>query len=302
MLNRIAKVEVGVLEHIQVELKANESVWWAACCDLIHKGALANERWLVEVDESIEADLVRRHRLAWVMCGARGEVVDVGHDQARLKSRHVERLHPSNAQRVRRACCDQRIPHGERCAERHEELVAEIPGVAGAREPHGDAANGDVGAAEEAEIAHVAADRGGEHIARARPLQRESADRFGLVFNGDVQAFRCGLEPAVLRPGGGPEVGAVREQRNGAVIEHAAGLIAPRGVDDLHRLDAINTASDDSVNELRGVRAGQAVLAHRGDIEEGGREADGMVFQVVGWHIGVGDEESRPVAPAACLV
>ena len=106
----------------------------------------------------------------------------------------------------------------------------------------------------------------------------------------------------MLRLGGGPEVGAVREQRNGAVIEHATGLIAPRGVDDLHRLDAIRAAGDDAVNELGGIGAGQAVLAHRGDVEEGGREADRMVFQVVRWEIRVGDEEARPVAPAAGLV
>ena len=124
-----------------------------------------------------------------MMGGARGEVVDAGHDQARLKSRHVERLHASNAQRVFSACCDQRIPHGEPRTEGNEELVAEIAGVAGARDAHGNAANGDVGAAEEAEVAHVAAHGGRKDVARARPLQREAADRFGLVFDGDVQAF-----------------------------------------------------------------------------------------------------------------
>ena len=102
--------------------------------------------------------------------------------------------------------------------------------------------------------------------------------------------------------GRGPEVGAVREQRNGAVIEDATGLVAPRGVDDLHRLDAIRAAGDDALHQLGGIGAGQAVLAHWGDIEEGGREADRMVFQVVGGHVGVGDEEARPVAPASCLV
>ena len=59
MLDRVAKVEIGVLKHIQVELEAHESVWWAACCNLIHEGALPNERWLVEIHESIKTDLVR---------------------------------------------------------------------------------------------------------------------------------------------------------------------------------------------------------------------------------------------------
>ena len=200
------------------------------------------------------------------------------------------------------ACCDQRIPHREPRTERHEELVTEIAGVAGARDAHGNAANRDVGATEESKVAHVAADSGREDVARARPLQRDAADRFGLVFDGDVQALSGGLEPAVLWPGSGPEVGAVREQRNGAVIEHAAGLVAPRGVDDLHRLDAIRAAGDHAIDQLGGIGAGQAVLAHWSDIEEGGREADRMVFEVVGGHVGVGDEEARPVAPAACLV
>ena len=189
MLNWVAKVEVGVLKHIQVELEAHESVGWATCRNLIHEGALANERRLVEVDESVEADLVRRHRLARVVGGARGEVVDAGHDQARLESRNVERLHAGNAQRVRRARRNQRIPYWERRAERHEELVAEIAGVAGARDTHGDATNGDVGAAEEAEVAQVATNCGRKNVARTWPLQRDAADRFGLVFNGDVQAL-----------------------------------------------------------------------------------------------------------------
>ena len=156
---------------------------------------------------------------------------------------------------MRLTSLDECIPDGERRAEGHEELVAEIAGVAGARHAHGNAADGDVGAAEEAEVAHVAPNGSREHLARARPLQREAADRFSLIFDGDVEAFRCGVEPAVLRLCRGPEVGAIREQRNRAVIEHAAGLIAPWGVDDLHRLDAIHTASDDAVDELGGVRA-----------------------------------------------
>ena len=89
----------------------------------------------------------------------------------------------------------------------------------------------------------------------------------------------------MLRLRGGPEVGAVGEERHGAVIKDAAVVIAPWCVDGAHRLDAINTAGDDAINELRRIWSGDAVLAHWGDVEERRGEADRMVFQVVRWEI-----------------
>ena len=70
MLNRVAKIKIGVLEDVQVELKAHESIGWTASGDLIHQGALANERWLIKVNEAIEADLIGRDGEARVSRGA----------------------------------------------------------------------------------------------------------------------------------------------------------------------------------------------------------------------------------------
>ena len=89
----------------------------------------------------------------------------------------------------------------------------------------------------------------------------------------------------MLRLGGSPEVGAIGEEGDGAVIEDATGLITPRGVDCLHRLDAIDATRDDAINERCGVRSSDAVLAHRSHVEERGREADRVILQVVRWEI-----------------
>ena len=101
---------------------------------------------------------------------------------------------------------------------------------------------------------------------------------------------------------GGPEVGAIGKERDGAVIKDAAVVIAPRCVDDAHWLDAIHASRDDAVHQLRRIWAADAVLAHWRDVKECGGEADRMVFQVVRWEIRVGDEETRPLAPAASLI
>ena len=217
--------------------------------------------------------------------GATGVVVNARHDQAGFESCNVERLHPRNAQGVVLARLDQGIPDGERLLERHPEFVAKVAGVAGARDPYRCATDRHIGATEEGEVGHVAANGAGEHVACVRPLQREGAELLRHIFNGDVQALACRFKPAVLRLRGGPEVGAVGEERHGAVIKDAAVVIAPWCVDGAHRLDAINTTGDDAINELRRIWSGDAVLAHWGDVEERRGEADRMVFQVVRWEI-----------------
>ena len=171
MLNWVAEIKVGVFKDVQVKLKTDESVCRTTCGDLIHQCALPNEGGLIKVNESIHPNLVWRDGEARVPGGATGVIVHAGHDQARFKSRHIERLHTRDAQRVVLTRLDQRIPDGERRFERHKEFEAKVSRVSSARDAHGDATNGHVCAAEEGEIRQVATDRTGEHVARAWSLQ-----------------------------------------------------------------------------------------------------------------------------------
>ena len=167
----VAEIKVGVFKDVQVKLKADESVCRTTCGDLIHQCALPNEGGLIKVDESIHSNLVWRDGEARVPGGATGVIVHTSHDQARFKSRHVKRLHARDAQRVVLTRLDQRIPDRERLLEWNPEFVAKVARVAGPRDAHRDATNGHVRATEEGEIRHVAVDRTGEHVTRARPLQ-----------------------------------------------------------------------------------------------------------------------------------
>ena len=91
--------------------------------------------------------------------GATRVVVHPRHDQARFKSRHIERLHARDAQCVVLTRPDQRIPDGEGRFEGHKEFEAKVSRVSSPRDAHGDAANGDVCATEEGEIRQVATGR-----------------------------------------------------------------------------------------------------------------------------------------------
>ena len=47
MLNRVAKIKVGIFKNIQIQLKSNESSGRTTRCNLIHECALPNEGGLI---------------------------------------------------------------------------------------------------------------------------------------------------------------------------------------------------------------------------------------------------------------
>ncbi len=171
MLNWVAKIKVGVFKDIKVQLEANESSGGAARRHFVHECALPNEGGLIKVNESIHADLIRRDGEARMARGATGVVVHARHDQASFKSCNVERLHAGDAQGVILAGLDECIPDWERLLERHPEFVAKVAGVTSARDPYRRPADRHIGATEEGEVGHVAANGGGEHVACVWPLQ-----------------------------------------------------------------------------------------------------------------------------------
>src|SRR6202008_942155 len=87
--------------------------------------------------------------------------------------------------------------------------------------------------------------------------------------------------PAKAGVGGGPTVLVFTEARDRAVVDYLAFRVAPTAVNDLIDGDLINVAGDDAIDELRGITSGDAIFEERGDINEGGGVADGVVLVLV---------------------
>lgn len=96
-----------------------------------------------------------------------------------------------------------------------------------------------------------------------------------------VQAKRVLPEPAEAGIGGGPAVVVFAEPGDGAVVDDLAFGIAPAAVDDLVHGDLVDVAGDDAVDEAGGVAAGDAVFEERGDVNQRGGVANGVVFVFV---------------------
>ena len=104
---------------------------------------------------------------------------------------------------------------------------------------------------------------------------------FGNVFHGYVEAESVLLEPAEAGIGGGPAIVVFTETGDGAIVDDLAFGVAPAAVDDLVDGDFIDVARDDPIDEARGVGTGEAIFEERGDINERGGVADGIVLVLV---------------------
>ena len=72
--------------------------------------------------------------------------------------------------------------------------------------------------------------------------------------------------------------------------------IAPAAVDDLVDGDFMDVASDDAVDEFGGFAAGHPVFEERGDVDERGGIADGVVFVLVVHFVDADGVIARPLA------
>ena len=120
----------------------------------------------------------------------------------------------------------------------------------------------------------------------------------GNVFDVDVEAEGVLLKPAEAGIGGGPAIFIFAEPGDGAVVDDVAFRVAPAAVDNLIDRDLINVPSDDPVDELGGVLAGDAIFEERGNVDERGRVANGVVFVLVRHFIDADGVIAGPLAIA----
>ena len=100
-----------------------------------------------------------------------------------------------------------------------------------------------------------------------------------------------------LRVGGGPAELLLVDAMDRAVVDDLAVLVAPGRVEDLPDLELRRVAGDHAVDEADRVRAGDAVLVQRADVDERGRLADRVVLDVVGVGVDARGVVARPLPP-----
>ena len=175
------------------------------------------------------------------------------------------------------------------------DFVAQVAGVAGARNVHGNAGNFAVGHAEIFERGNVGVRHGVQQFAGGGTLQRESRSFLGNVLNLHIQAKGVLPEPAQAGIGGGPAVVVFAEARDGAVVNDLAVGIAPAAVNDLIDGHLVDVAGDDTIDEFAGVAAVDAVFEERCDVDQSRGVADGVVLVLVRHFVDAGGVIARPL-------
>ena len=204
-----------------------------------------------------------------------------GEDQARLDAEHVKRVEPERDQALRRARRHHRVPHGLAVVGVAEDLVAELAAVAGARDDERDAVVGADPADEEAEPLELLELRLGrgrpdellQDLAAQRPLDRDVVQLVGRRLDPHAQAALVGdlLEVhARVRVAADEAEVVVGHAEDRRVVDHAAGLVADRGVDDLADREPARVARDRRLDERLGVRAQHLPLAQRREVHDDG--------------------------------
>ena len=235
------------------------------------------------------------HRLA------AAEEVHLDQQQARLDARHVERQHPGRLDVERTAAFDERVPHLDRARGRHPDLVAEIAGVAGARDVHRHAGDGAARDAEVLQPIDVRLRDRAQQLRGRRALQRHRRDLLRHVFDPDVHAARVLPEPAQARIRRRPAERLLRQPRHRPVVDHLAVLVAPRRVEHLADGHLRHVARDQPIDQARRVRSGDHVLEERRDVDQRRGVADGVVLVLVVALVGADGVVARPLAIVQAL-
>jgi len=176
-----------------------------------------------------------------------------------------------------------------------EDLVAALAGIAGPRDAHVAAEQGEIVLLEELQPAHVAAGVLGENVHRLRALQGHDLD-FVVPFQLDVLALGD-LGDAVAAAAGAdhpaePVVGVAEDD---AVVGDRALVGQHHRIGAPARLQLGDIAGDGPVEDFTRVGPGDPELAERGQVIEPRRLADCVVLlldRLAG--IGPGDREAIP--------
>src|SRR6202008_3364577 len=121
-------------------------------------------------------------------------------------ARDIERDHSSGMNVEDFAHGHELVPDFDGVVPGNPNFVTEVPGVASARNVHGDASDFSVRDAKIFKIGDAGIGSRVKKLARCGALQRESGELFGNVFELDVEAKGVLLKPAKARVGRGPTV------------------------------------------------------------------------------------------------
>ncbi len=180
----------------------------------------------------------------------------------------------------------QRIPQFGRAGGVAPYFVTEFAAVPGARDHDRNIAQFAGGEAEPAQFGHRwlvprRGDQRGEDFARQRALERNIGEVIG---RGPYPHFQPAFGRQLPQPYAAPvfaadpaEIGLV-EPEHRAVVDHAAGGVAHRGIDDLTHRQLGHVAGDGQVHQRFGVGAGDFEFAQGRQVEQHGALAAGPVF------------------------
>ena len=185
---------------------------------------------------------------------------------------------------------------------RDPQLVAEVAGETGARNPERRAAEREMPDVEglrllDARKAHAFQDGTG-----GRPLQRQPGQRIADVAHAHVvEAERAFLEPGRARAAAVEYEAVVRQAEERAVVDDAAGVRAPDRVRHAVDTDARHVAGHHAVQHRLGIAAANLVFLHRADVVGAALVADAEVL-VLGVVVMVGELVAVPGAPGVAQV
>ena len=191
----------------------------------------------------------------------------------------------------------QRIPDGQGIRRVQPDLVAEVAGVAGARDGHRLAGEHVRCHAEELDAVHRRLAAAIQHRARLRSLQRERGHLLGALGDGHVHADRVHVQPAQRRFGGGEAEAVLVEARHRAVVEQLAFVVAPAGVVHLSDGELGDVARHDPIEQPRGVGALDQVLHQRRDVDQRRVVADRPVLALEAEVVGPDRNVPGPAPP-----
>ena len=212
-----------------------------------------------------------------------------GEDQARLDPQHVERVEAERRDPVRRTRLHHGVVERGRVLRMAEELVAELARVAGAGGDQRQALRPAEAADREAEPLQLGERRlrrrrphdPRQDLARGGALDADVVEVVGRLLHPDAQSEPVGLlaQPDAVVLGAADEAEVVRrDPEHGAVVEHAARLVAHRRVDDLAVGEPADVTGHRRLHQRLGVRAEDLELPQRREVHHGRLLAAGPVL------------------------
>ena len=224
-------------------------------------------------------------------------VVHFDQQQSGFDPRHIQRQHSGGVNIELLALFHHRVPDFHRVVPRHPDFIAQIAGVSGARDVHGNAADLAAGHAEIFEIGDVRASATAfSSLPEVGPCSASAATLFGNVLDLHIHVQAVLPEPAQAGVGGGPAIVVFFQPRDRAVVDDLALLVAPAAINHLSDFHFVDVAGDDAVHQLGGVLARDQILVERRNIDQRGRIADGVVLVLVMHLVHADRVVARPLA------